>query len=179
MGDSREARVGNIGLPELLVLLIAALVIFGPRRLPEIGRAVGEFLREFRRESQRAWDDLRQAVEEASREGPAPEGSGGGGGEPASPAPAADAPVGEEAGPVQTGPTASSLAEAAAGGPRRRVRPKEEARGAGEARGASRRGASARPAGPSRGRGARAGQAGREPRPRRGRGVGKPGAEAG
>ena len=39
---------GNIGLPEILVVLIIALIIFGPKRLPELGRSVGKGIREFR-----------------------------------------------------------------------------------------------------------------------------------
>jgi sec-independent protein translocase protein TatA len=39
---------GNIGLPEILVVLVIALVIFGPKRLPELGRSVGKGIREFR-----------------------------------------------------------------------------------------------------------------------------------
>jgi len=39
---------GNIGFPEILVVLIIALIIFGPKRLPELGRSVGKGIREFR-----------------------------------------------------------------------------------------------------------------------------------
>ena len=39
---------GNIGLPEVLVVLVIALIIFGPKRLPELGRSVGKGIREFR-----------------------------------------------------------------------------------------------------------------------------------
>jgi Tat protein translocase TatB subunit len=39
----------GIGTPELLVILILALVVVGPQRLPELGRAVGRALREFRK----------------------------------------------------------------------------------------------------------------------------------
>jgi sec-independent protein translocase protein TatA len=39
----------SIGAPELLVIIVLALIIFGPRRLPEIGKTVGKSMREFRR----------------------------------------------------------------------------------------------------------------------------------
>jgi sec-independent protein translocase protein TatA len=39
---------GNIGLPEILVVLVIALIVFGPKRLPELGRSVGKGIREFR-----------------------------------------------------------------------------------------------------------------------------------
>ena len=39
----------GLGMPELLVILVVALVIIGPKRLPEIARALGKGMREFRR----------------------------------------------------------------------------------------------------------------------------------
>lgn len=38
----------GIGWPELIVLLIIALIVFGPKRLPEMGRSLGKGIREFR-----------------------------------------------------------------------------------------------------------------------------------
>jgi sec-independent protein translocase protein TatA len=38
----------GIGIPGLILILVIALVIFGPKKLPEIGRAMGQTLREFR-----------------------------------------------------------------------------------------------------------------------------------
>lgn len=63
----KEVRlVFGMGPWELLLVLAIALVIFGPGKLPEVGRALGKGLREFRRASS-------QAREEADG-GPAPEG---------------------------------------------------------------------------------------------------------
>ena len=48
----------NIGPTELIVVLVIALVVFGPRRLPEVGRTVGKSLREFRKASQELRNEL-------------------------------------------------------------------------------------------------------------------------
>lgn len=40
--------MGDIGFPELIVILVIALLIFGPGRVPEMGRSLGRALREFR-----------------------------------------------------------------------------------------------------------------------------------
>lgn len=48
----------NIGPTELIVVLVIALIVFGPRRLPEVGRTVGKSLREFRKASQDLRDEL-------------------------------------------------------------------------------------------------------------------------
>ena len=40
--------ISSIGIPELVLILVIALVVFGPGKLPEIGKAVGKSLREFR-----------------------------------------------------------------------------------------------------------------------------------
>jgi len=49
---------GSLGLPEILVILVLALLIFGPKRLPEVGRTIGKGLAEFRR----ATTDLKRSV---------------------------------------------------------------------------------------------------------------------
>ncbi len=57
---------GSIGGPELLVIFVVALLIFGPRKLPELGRAIGKGLAEFRR----AASDLRETLDaEVTRSG--------------------------------------------------------------------------------------------------------------
>ena len=39
---------GNIGLPEIAIVLVIALLVFGPKRLPELGRSLGHGIREFK-----------------------------------------------------------------------------------------------------------------------------------
>ena len=48
----------NIGPEEVLLILVIALLVFGPQRLPEIARSIGRGLREFRRASDEAREQL-------------------------------------------------------------------------------------------------------------------------
>lgn len=58
----------GIGLPELLVILVVALLVFGPAKLPELARSLGRGMAEFRRASL----DLRQGIfDPPPEEGPA------------------------------------------------------------------------------------------------------------
>jgi len=50
----------DIGMQELVVILVLVLILFGPRRLPEIGRAIGKAVRELKRTTQ----DLREGIEQ-------------------------------------------------------------------------------------------------------------------
>lgn len=52
--------MGPLGFPEILFILLIALLLFGPRRLPELGRMLGKGMAEFRRAS----TDLRATIEE-------------------------------------------------------------------------------------------------------------------
>lgn len=45
---SERIMISNIGVPGLILILVLALIIFGPKKLPELGRAVGQTLREFK-----------------------------------------------------------------------------------------------------------------------------------
>lgn len=49
----------NIGTGEIIVIAVVALLILGPKRLPELARGIGKFMREFRRQT----DDVRNVVE--------------------------------------------------------------------------------------------------------------------
>ena len=59
----------GIGMPELLVILVVALLVLGPKRLPEVARSLGRGMAEFRRAS----SDLRSTLTAAIEEPPAKE----------------------------------------------------------------------------------------------------------
>jgi TatA/E family protein of Tat protein translocase len=52
--------MGNLGMPELMMILVLALLLFGPKKLPEIGKQVGKALGEFKRAS----NDLKRTIED-------------------------------------------------------------------------------------------------------------------
>lgn len=54
---------GSLGFPELMLIMFVALIVFGPRRLPEIGRTLGKALGEFKK----ATDELKNTIEREVR----------------------------------------------------------------------------------------------------------------
>ncbi len=54
---------GSLGMSELIIILVIALIIFGPRKLPELGRSLGKSIGEFKRAS----NELRSTIEEEIR----------------------------------------------------------------------------------------------------------------
>lgn len=58
----------NIGPLELMVILVIALLVVGPRRLPEVGRSIGRGIREFRK----AQEEVQKTIQSALNEDPAP-----------------------------------------------------------------------------------------------------------
>lgn len=73
--------LGNIGMTEILLILVVFLILFGARRLPEIGAAMGKGIREFRRSMREVREDIErpeppaeprrlQSPEEAGRTDP-------------------------------------------------------------------------------------------------------------
>jgi sec-independent protein translocase protein TatA len=54
---------GSIGMPELVIIFVIALIIFGPRKLPELGKSLGRSINEFKRAS----NELRSTLEDEVR----------------------------------------------------------------------------------------------------------------
>ncbi len=59
LGDS-QTMFGTLGGPELFFIFVIALIVFGPRKLPEIGKSLGKMIAEFRRAS----NDLKRTIED-------------------------------------------------------------------------------------------------------------------
>ena len=54
---------GSIGMPELVIIMVIALIIFGPRKLPELGRSLGKSIGEFKKAS----NELQRTLEDEIR----------------------------------------------------------------------------------------------------------------
>jgi sec-independent protein translocase protein TatA len=56
---------GSIGMPELVLIFVVALLVFGPKKLPELGKSLGRGLAEFKKAS----DDLKRTIEDEIEQG--------------------------------------------------------------------------------------------------------------
>ena len=103
---------GSLGTMELVVILVIALIVFGPRKLPELGRSLGKSLGEFKRASNDLRNTLEEEihVEEGTRIAPTPPAPA----PPAAPAPSAPAPP---AAPASSAPAPSAAPTPAPGAP--------------------------------------------------------------
>lgn len=61
---SRFLFIGNLGWPELLVILILVLIIFGPKKLPEVAEAIGKSIRKFKKGS----TDIKNEIDSADED---------------------------------------------------------------------------------------------------------------
>lgn len=64
----------GIGVPELIVILVIALVIFGPGKLPEIGSALGKGIRDFKKAFEGADDEIKKVTKTDGTEQPSEKG---------------------------------------------------------------------------------------------------------
>jgi TatA/E family protein of Tat protein translocase len=66
----------NIGMPELLMILALALIILGPRKLPELARGLGKGLAEFKRATRELQEPLNHTLKQVTPESDPPEEQG-------------------------------------------------------------------------------------------------------
>ena len=60
--------MGRIGVPELIIIALAVVLLFGAKKLPEIGSALGKAIREFRKAGKDIQDDVKDALEDKNNE---------------------------------------------------------------------------------------------------------------
>ena len=66
----------NLGMPEILVILVIALLLFGPKKLPELGRSLGQSIREFKKGASEIKEELEAVIEERPETKPEEKASG-------------------------------------------------------------------------------------------------------
>jgi TatA/E family protein of Tat protein translocase len=59
--------MGSVGTPEILLILVIALLLFGPQKLPELGKSLGRAIREFKKASSELQETIEREVEEVNR----------------------------------------------------------------------------------------------------------------
>lgn len=94
--------MGSIGMPELVIIFVIALIIFGPRKLPELGKSLGRSINEFKRASNELKNTLEDEIRVEEQKTPAQR--------PASPAPVSPAPA-----PTPVAPDSAIAREADSG----------------------------------------------------------------
>ena len=97
--------MGPIGMPEMVVIAVIALIIFGPRKLPELGKSLGKSIAEFKRASNELRNTLEDEIrteelQEARKSAQIPPTASV---PPAAPAPVAGSPEGETTPRVDAG----------------------------------------------------------------------------
>ncbi|MFD2925746.1 twin-arginine translocase TatA/TatE family subunit [Halobacillus naozhouensis] len=59
--------LSSIGIPGLILILLVALVVFGPKKLPEIGKATGQTLKEFKNSARDLTGDAQKEISDAKQ----------------------------------------------------------------------------------------------------------------
>ncbi|AOM82865.1 TatA/E family twin arginine-targeting protein translocase [Salisediminibacterium beveridgei] len=59
--------LSNIGIPGLILILVIALIIFGPKKLPEIGKAMGQTLKEFKNSTKELTSEDDEETKQSSK----------------------------------------------------------------------------------------------------------------
>jgi TatA/E family protein of Tat protein translocase len=70
-GCCRRIFMGQLGFQELLIIFVIALLVFGPKKLPELGKSLGKGLREFKKATEDLksnWEDQIKEIEEPIKE---------------------------------------------------------------------------------------------------------------
>lgn len=60
----------NLGFPEIMIILVVALLVFGPKKLPDLGRSLGNGIREFRKGTQGLKDELEGSLKDTQPAAP-------------------------------------------------------------------------------------------------------------
>jgi sec-independent protein translocase protein TatA len=60
--------LSNIGIPGLILVLVLALIIFGPSKLPELGRSIGQTLKEFKKSTRELTSDFDEEANKKQKE---------------------------------------------------------------------------------------------------------------
>ena len=57
----------GLGIPEILVIFVIALIVFGPKKLPDLGRSIGRALAEFKKASEESQESVREEMKEVEK----------------------------------------------------------------------------------------------------------------
>jgi sec-independent protein translocase protein TatA len=60
--------MGRIGTPEIIIIVLAIIILFGAKKLPEIGSALGKAIKEFRKAGKDIHEEVKNAVEDKGDE---------------------------------------------------------------------------------------------------------------